>query len=69
MASRTLAKILIDSRLIFSFDHREALKAYLSNLQKVDIEALSLQCTIWLTARILPILVPPQNYQARPRQQ
>jgi hypothetical protein len=44
MASRTLAKILIESRLVLNFNHREALKVYLSSLQKVDIEAMNLQC-------------------------
>ena len=44
MASRTLAKILIESRLVLNFAHRESLKTFLTNLQKIDIDSLSLHC-------------------------
>lgn len=69
MASRTLAKILIEAKMSFSFNHRESLKAYLTHLQKIDIDALSLQCTFCLIWRILAIALFAQNYQARPKQQ
>lgn len=46
IASKTLARILIEARLNYNLYQKDIIKQYLNQLEKINIDSLSLNCNL-----------------------